>query len=154
MQVNPGIIILIILVLQALDGFSQMPQIKWHYDVDAPAFGQAALDDIDKDGSSGIEMWQLDLKADYGVDTFDIDHAPVIADFDGDGKLDGFVVGGHTRYPNISNDYGRAYAFTLGEGTAPVWKMFQRDSVRSSHVPGDWATGIREKIISRYTNQP
>ena len=62
-------------------------------------------------GSNGNEIWQLDLKADFGVDTFDIDHAPVIGDFDGDGKLDGFVVGGHTRYPNITDDYGRALLF-------------------------------------------
>jgi hypothetical protein len=136
----------------------------WNYNI--PSYGSCfrgpALSDIDKDdtldlvfatsegqvialhGSSGHEIWQLDLKADFGVDTFDIDHAPVIGDFDGDGKLDGFVVGGLTRYPNVSNDYGRAYAFTLGEGTGPGWKMFQHDTARSSHVPNDWATGIAD----------
>jgi outer membrane protein assembly factor BamB len=134
----------------------------WNYNIPgyASCFRGPALSDINNDdtlelvfgtsegkvialhGSSGDEIWQLDLKADFGVDTFDIDHAPVIGDFDGDGKLDGFVVGGHTRYPNITNDYGRAYAFTLGEGTAPFWKMFQHDSVRSSHVPEGWITGI------------
>ena len=139
----------------------------WNYDIPdyASCFRGPALSDINKDdtlelvfgtsegkvialhGSNGNEIWQLDLKADFGVDTFDIDHAPVIGDFDGDGKLDGFVVGGHTRYPNITDDYGRAYAFSLGEGTAPAWKMFQRDSVRSSHVPIDWPTGISEKKI-------
>ncbi|MEI6900252.1 MAG: FG-GAP-like repeat-containing protein [Bacteroidota bacterium] len=102
-----------------------------------PVFGTSEGKVIALDGYSGGELWRLDLAADYG-DTLDIDHAPLIGDFDGDGKLEGFVVGGHTRYPNIANDYGRAYAFSLGNGTHPSWKMFQHDIVRISRVPMEW----------------
>jgi len=136
---------------------------KWNYNIPdyATSFRGPALSDIDNDGilelvfgtsegkvialegESGSEKWVLDLAADYG-DTLDIDHAPVIGDFDGDGKLDGFVVGGHTRYPNIANDYGRAYCFSLGDGTTPPWTMFQHDIVRSSCLPTDWHVGIQD----------
>ena len=134
---------------------------KWNYDIPgyAQCFRGPALSDIDNDGllelvfgtddgkvialngEDGSQKWILDLAADYG-DTLDIDHAPVIGDFDSDGKLDGFVVGGLTRYPNIANDYGRGYCFSLGDGTRPDWPMFQHDIVRSSCVPLNWYTGI------------
>ncbi len=133
----------------------------WNYNIPdyASCFRGPALSDIDGDGyldlvfgtsegkmialrgTNGTEIWRLDLAADYG-DTLDIDHAPVIGDFDQDGQLDGFVVGGFTDYPNIENDYGRGYAFTLGSGTGPEWRMFQHDSVRSSRVPLDWMTSV------------
>jgi outer membrane protein assembly factor BamB len=135
----------------------------WNYNIPdyASCFRGPALSDINSDGklelvfgtsegkvialrgTTGAQLWTLDLAADYG-DTLDIDHAPVIGDFDGDGQLDGFVVGGFTAYPNIANDYGRAYAFTLGTGHGPEWKMFQHDSVRSGRVPLDWMVGIAE----------
>jgi len=135
----------------------------WNYNIPdyASCFRGTALSDIDGDGilemvfgtsegkvvalegESGIKKWILDLAAEYG-DTLDIDHAPVIGDFDGDGKLEGFVVGGFTDYPNISSDYGRAYCFSLGDGTIPAWKMFQHDIVRSSCLPFDWHVGIQD----------
>ncbi|MDD1712285.1 MAG: T9SS type A sorting domain-containing protein, partial [Methanoregulaceae archaeon] len=105
-------------------------------------FGTSEGKVIALNGQTGSKLWILDLAADYG-DTLDIDHAPVIGDFDQDGKLDGFVAGGFTAYPNISDDYGRGYAFSLGEGTGPAWPMFQHDLARSSRLPLDWATGIR-----------
>ena len=42
--------------MKALNVFSQTPQIKWHYDVNAPAFGQVAMDDIDKVRSSHVSL--------------------------------------------------------------------------------------------------
>ncbi|HTX88384.1 MAG TPA: FG-GAP-like repeat-containing protein [Bacteroidales bacterium] len=139
---------------------------KWNYDIPdyASCFRGPVLSDIDGDGyldvvfgtsegkvialhgNTGAWMWTLDLAADYG-DTLDIDHAPVIGDFNGDGLLEGFVVGGFTNYPNIANDYGRAYAFTLGSGTRPEWRMFQHDTARSSCVPLDWETGIPSREV-------
>jgi outer membrane protein assembly factor BamB len=158
---NDGLYELIAIGWYKVKAISSTGSEKWNYDIPgyAQCFRGPALSDIDNDGllelvfgtddgkvialngEDGSEKWKLDLAADYG-DTLDIDHAPVIGDFDGDGKLDGFVVGGLTRYPNISNDYGRAYCFTLGDGTGPDWPMFQHDIVRSSRVPLDWYTGI------------
>ncbi|MCX6251106.1 MAG: FG-GAP-like repeat-containing protein [Bacteroidetes bacterium] len=139
----------------------------WNYDI--PNYGSCfrgpAVSDINYDGAlelvfgtsegsvialygyDGSEIWQLDLAADYG-NTFDINHAPVIGDFDGDGKLDGFVVGGVANYPDTLTGYGRAYAFTLGDGTGPDWTMFQHDTARSSCVPLDWYEGIPKHISS------
>jgi outer membrane protein assembly factor BamB len=136
----------------------------WNYNIPgyASCFRGPALSDINHDGFldlvfgtnygsvialngyDGSEIWTLDLAAEYG-DTLDIDHAPVIGDFDGDGKLEGFVVGGFTAYPDTINSYGRAYAFTLGDGTGPAWTMFQHDSVRSNCVPLNWYEGIRDR---------
>ena len=137
----------------------------WNYDIPgyASCFRGPALSDINHDGFldmifgtddgkvialngfDGSEIWTLDLAAEYG-NTLDIDHAPVIGDFDGDGKLEGFVVGGFTAYPDTINSYGRAYAFTLGDGTGPEWPMFQHDSVRSNCVPLNWYEGIPRYI--------
>ncbi|MHC1707449.1 MAG: FG-GAP-like repeat-containing protein [Bacteroidales bacterium] len=120
------------------------------------SFRGAAIADIDHDGildalygtndgivyglrgTDGQQIFSLDLAAAYG-DTFDIDHAPVIADLDGDGFLEAFVAGGKTYYPQTELDYGRAYAFRLPGGRGMGWPMFQRDIVRSSRVPLDWA---------------
>ncbi len=84
-------------------------------------------------GTSGTPLWNLDLQAHMGM-TFEIDHAPVIADFDGDDTLDLFVVGGYTQYPNIQNNYGRGYAIQIGKGKGPEWKMFQHDYYRTSSM--------------------
>lgn len=84
-------------------------------------------------GYDGSELWSLDLEEHIGKD-FDIDHAPLIADFTGDGALELFIQGGKTTYPNFSENYGRAYAISLGNGNGPEWKMFQRDYYRASSL--------------------
>jgi outer membrane protein assembly factor BamB len=81
-------------------------------------------------GTNGTLLWSIDLKAHYGSD-FEIDHAPVIADFNGDDTLDLFIQGGKTDYPNFQTNYGRGYAIAIGKGAGPEWKMFQRDYYRS-----------------------
>lgn len=129
--------------------------ILWQYDI--PNFKQsfrgAALSDIDNDGlpdvifgtqggllislkgTNGSEISRVDLETHYG-DVFSIDHAPVIADFDKDGILDAFIVGGHTDYPEFSTNYGRGYAVSLGIGKGPEWKMFQFDNHRTGSICG------------------
>jgi hypothetical protein len=73
---------------------------------------------------------------------YDMDHAPVIADFDHDGKLDVFVVGGDgTQDPDTLN-HGRAYALAAGEGTFPDCPMFRRDLRHSACVHEAWS-GVR-----------
>lgn len=118
------------------------------------AFRGAALSDVNNDdtldlvfgtslgivyalhGNSGDEIWNVDLAAQYGG-TFEIDHAPVISDFDNDGTLDFFLVGGYSDYPDVSGNYGRGYAYSTGGSGGPDWLMFRRDSVRSARVPLD-----------------
>jgi outer membrane protein assembly factor BamB len=89
---------------------------------------------IGLDGYSGDELWVVDLAAHIGDDNFDLNHAPLIADFDGDGTIDVFVVGGYTNYPEIEFNYGRAYMISIGLGTGPDWLMFQHDPRRQSSM--------------------
>lgn len=97
------------------------------------AFGTNKGHVIVLNGNTGSLIWDLDLAAHIGK-TFDINHAPLIADFDQDGKIDIFVVGGNTDYPNFQTNYGRAYMITAGVGTGPSWLMFQHDLRRKSSM--------------------
>jgi outer membrane protein assembly factor BamB len=128
--------------------------VLWEYDIDhyASCFRGAALADIDGDarpdvlfgtsrgqlvalrGTTGTALWTLDLAAQYGDSAFALDHAPVVADLDGDGTRDVFIVGGHGEYPAFSNDFGRAYAVSAGQGTGPEWRMFQLNAHRDASL--------------------
>jgi outer membrane protein assembly factor BamB len=143
---------------------SDTGSVIWDYPIPgyATSFRGAAISDINEDGIldvvfgtsdgdvivlsgiDGSEIWTYDLATLYGND-FEIDHGPVIADFDGNGKLDIFVVGGHAEYPAIENNYGRAYCISSETGTGPDWPMFRRDIVRSACVC-DSVTGIENKM--------
>lgn len=83
------------------------------------------------DGATGGLIRSIDLRAVYG-DTFEVDHAPLIADFNGDGVKDVFIAGGKARYPNIQSNYGKAYCLSWGTGKGPDWTMFRHDSRRSA----------------------
>lgn len=137
----------------------------WYYTI--PDFGTAfrgvAVADIDGDnmldvvfgtskgrvivlrGIDGSLIWSLDLAAHIGKE-FDIDHAPLISDFDQDGKIDIFIVGGKTEYPNFQNNYGRAYLITAGNGKGPDWMMFQHDILRKSSMC-DAPLGIDDMVF-------
>ncbi|MEW6072985.1 MAG: FG-GAP-like repeat-containing protein [Planctomycetota bacterium] len=120
---------------------------QWQITVGGNVFRGAALADVDgnggldlvfgcddgklraRRGADGGAIWEIDLGAHCGA-AFEMDHAPVLADFDGDGKLDAFVVGGHADAVP-ANNHGRAYAVTAGEGTGPGWPMFRHDAWHS-----------------------
>jgi len=91
-------------------------------------------------GSAGELLWEMDLQAHYG-NTFDIDHAPITGDFDGDGSIDVFVVGGYGTSSSPQDNHGRAYMLSAGPGTGPGWPMFRHDPVRSGCFEGG-GTGI------------
>jgi outer membrane protein assembly factor BamB len=144
----------------------------WSYSTGGNVFRGAAIADVDGDdildvvfgsddgnlravrGTDGHLVWSLNLKAHYG-NTFEIDHAPVVADFDDDGKLDVFVIGGYGTSSQPTDNHGRAYMVSGGDGQGPGWLMFRHDPIRSAnfhtvigkviHVPEDYAT-IQEAI--------
>jgi len=97
-------------------------------------------------GASGRFLWAVDLRAHHDSSDFDIDHAPIIDDFDNDGDLDVFIVGGKTYYPNIEFDYGRAYAIDLGQGLTSDWKMFRHDRYRSGCLCENDFAAIQEVV--------
>jgi outer membrane protein assembly factor BamB len=115
----------------------------WNYPTGGLIWRGASISDIDGDewldicfcsddglirivnGTTGNLIWSFDAEADYG-ETFEIDHAPIITDLNEDGKLDVFFVGGYGVYPP-NNNYGRAYAFSVSNGTGIGWYMFRHD---------------------------
>ncbi len=152
-------------------------QLLWDYTI--PSLGQtfrgAAISDINNDqvldvvfgssngtlyalsGDDGDEIWTVDLADHYGDVRFDIDHGPLIADFDGDGLLDVFVVGGYTTFPEFENNFGRAYLISTESTGGPEWLMFRRDSVRSGAIELDINTATatipgREDALNIFPN--
>jgi outer membrane protein assembly factor BamB len=132
----------------------------WSHSTGGNIFRGAAVADMDGDGildvvfgsddgilrvlrgSDGQTVWTIDLEAHYGQ-TYEMDHAPVIADFDNDGKLDVFIIGGYGTSSQPQNNHGRAYALSGGDGTGPGWTMFRHDLRHSGCFHGPW-TGIEE----------
>ena len=98
-------------------------------------------------GKDGSTLFSLNLATHYGNSKFDLNHGALIADFDNDGDLDVFIVGGHGEYPDIEKGYGRAYALSIDKGRGPDWLMFQRDPRRQSSLCYDYdvSTRIEEK---------
>jgi outer membrane protein assembly factor BamB len=123
---------------------SHTGSLLWSYSVGGNIFRGAAIADINGDGTldvafgaedgkvrvlsgdTGQVIWTIDLQAHYGM-VFDIDHAPVIADFNNDGKLDLFIVGGYGIASPETNNYGRAYMLSAGDGGNLGWSMFRHD---------------------------
>lgn len=123
-------------------------ELVWNYTAGGSVFRGVSVADVDGDGYldmafgardgiltvlRGIDkyvVWSYDLDAHYGR-TYEIDHAPVIADFDLDGKLDIFVVGGYGISSPDTSNHGRAYALRAGDGPGPGWPMFRHDLVHS-----------------------
>lgn len=97
-------------------------------------FGTDGGSIIGLNGNDGSLIFNKNLRADYGDSLFNIDNAPLIADFDKDGKLDAFIVGGHAEYPDFYKDFGRAYMLTIAKGYGPDWLMFQNDIWRQSSL--------------------
>lgn len=81
------------------------------------------------DEATGNELWSFDARS--GENVYEsIGSAPVLADFDGDGKLDVFFVCGKgTSDKTRKDNYGRAYALRAGDGKGPGWPTF-RGSLR------------------------
>jgi outer membrane protein assembly factor BamB len=127
--------------------------ILWSYQLnnESPSFRGVALSDLDNDnlpdvvfgtskgkvialkGTNGVNIATIDLQEHIGKE-FSIDHCPLISDFNRDGKVDAFVVGGKTEYPNFTANYGRAYLVSLGYGNGPDWLVFQNNAHRTGSI--------------------
>jgi outer membrane protein assembly factor BamB len=103
-------------------------------------------------GNDGQIVWTYDLESHYG-DTFNIDHAPVIADLNNNGELDVFVVGGFGTSSPSSNNHGRAYVLTAGGGTGSGWKMFRHD-IKHSACFGEENNSLPIAFFSWYPLRP
>jgi outer membrane protein assembly factor BamB len=145
--------------------------VLWSYSI--PGYGStfrgAAISDINNDntldvvfgttegnlialnGNNGYLIWNVDLQTHFGTLDFEIDHGPVIGDFDNDGLLDAFVVGGHAEYPNIELNYGRAYAVSLESPGGPEWPMFRRNILRNACVCDTTPVAVPNPLISDET---
>jgi hypothetical protein len=104
-------------------------------------------------GNNGQLLWEINLASHYGQE-YEIDHAPTIADFDGDGKLDIFVTGGHFESANPQNNHGRAYALSAGDGTGPGWPMFRHDLRHSACFDGPLGITEDEVPVDGSTDRP
>lgn len=140
---------------------------KWHYNIPGyeGSFRGAILADINNDpyldvifgtdggkltalnGNNGSQIWSKDLAAHYGNPEFGFDNAPLVADFDNDGLLDIFVVGGYSEYPEFQNGFGRAYMLSIGAGNGPDWLMFQREIWRQSSVCDNFPLFVNETNV-------
>lgn len=98
-------------------------------------FGTGSGHFIGLNGRDGSMIFDMDIAALYGANEFDINHAPIIADFDMDGNLEAFFAGGWgVSSPTIDGNYGRAYMVGIGKGKGPDWLMFQHDANRQSSM--------------------
>jgi len=139
--------------------------LKWKYDDlnYGTCFRGVAVADITDDAypdiiygtSNGIltaingftkqKIFDLNLSEYLGDERFEIDHAPLIADFDGDGKKDIFIAGGYGVIP-MEDNFGAAFMISAGKGNGPDWLMFQNDVWRRSNVchPGTPVSEINQ----------
>ena len=146
---NDGHLEIVFTTYTTLKVLSHTGNLLWSYNTGGSIFRGAAIADTDGNGildvvfgsddgilrvlrgTDGSVVWTYDLETHYGR-TYNIDHAPVIADFNNDDLLDVFVIGGYGTSSQPANNHGRGYALTAGDGTGPGWKMFRHDPAHSA----------------------
>jgi outer membrane protein assembly factor BamB len=87
-------------------------------------------------GEDGSLVWSFATDPDYPIE-----NAPIIADFDNDGWVDIFCIGGRGYSDTIPN-YGRAYAIRAGIGGGDSWTMYRHDIYRTGYQYGGPITGV------------
>lgn len=110
-------------------------------------FGTDGGSVIGLNGQNGSLIFNKNLRTEYGDSLYAVDHAPLLADFDKDGKMDVFVAGGHAEYPNFYKNFGRAYLLTIGKGNGPDWLMFQNDIWRRSNICEKKTSSIENMLV-------
>jgi outer membrane protein assembly factor BamB len=78
----------------------------------------------------------------------DMDHHPVIADLDGDGRMELFTVYGHGESDDMTKNWGRAVLIALGN-RGPEWPTYSHDLHHSGNY--HWPVG---DAVNRPTPSP
>lgn len=138
-------------VVSGMDGTEE-----WSYPINFTSFRGMAISDINGNGQldlvsghfmgmvrivepySGL-IWEMSLREEFspGLPYFEVDHGPLIADFDQNGTLDVFVVAGYGTYEPDSLNTGKAFMIEAGAGTCPEWLMFRHDIHRSGYLSAE-----------------
>lgn len=135
-------------VLNGLNGST-----AWSYPTTFPSFRGCAISDINGNGILDLVagyymgdviavepftglLWQTNLLQYFpsGLPYFDVDHGPLVADFDHNGTNDVFVVAGYGTYTPDSMNTGKAFLLEAGNGVCPEWLMFRQDVHRSGYL--------------------
>lgn len=145
---NDGHLEVVFAYYDTLGVLSHTGDLIWEYPTGGSIFRGAAIGDLNGDedldvvfgsadgilrvlrGDNGHVLHTYNLQAHYGR-TFDMDHAPVVADFDDDGNLDVFVIGGYGSSDPPDGNHGRAYALAVGTAGGAAWPMFRHDLLHS-----------------------
>lgn len=136
-----------------LDGATGV--VEWSYPVSSSGFRGVAISDINGNGKldcvSGHYMgdifavepftgliWTYDIDPllPTGLPYWDVDHGPVVADFDDNGTMDVFMIGGYGTYIPDSQNVGIAICIEAGNNASgcPEWLMFRQDVQRSGYL--------------------
>ena len=94
--------------------------------------------DVVRRAKDGVVIYRLDVAKAVNLKAEHDNHGPTIADFDGDGRLDVFLVVG---YPGRSGEgaIGEAVCLTGFAGRGPGWTMLRHDPKNTGNV----ATPVR-----------
>ena len=81
-------------------------------------------------------LWQTNLQTYFpsNLPYLLVDHGPLIADFDHNGKNEVFIVAGYGTYTPDSLNCGTAFMFEAGDGNCPEWLMFRHDVQRHAYL--------------------
>ncbi len=131
-------------------------QLRWSFPLIFSSFRGMAVSDINGNGKLDLvsghymgdvlavepftgEIWRHNLLQYFPTGStlpwFNVDHGPLIADFDGDGIIEVFVVAGYGTYFPDSTNVGKAFMLNAGTGYCPSWLMFRHDIHRTAYLP-------------------
>jgi hypothetical protein len=106
-------------------------------------------------GRDGATLWEMDAGKELAVETTMSSHSPVIADLDGDGRLDVFFVVGRARGDDWSENRGVAVCLSgfdgparNADGSPAGWFMFRHDPQNTGNVRTELPKDLR-RVLDR-----